>query len=83
VILKFKKESQKIHYDIVKLENLLNTLVLEESNKELLKKIFKHFVTHMDISNKDKLELIKTCVKLVIVSKENYENKIRIIYKFE
>ena len=83
MILKFKKESQQIHYEIVKLENLLNTLVLEESNKELLKKRFKHFVTHMDVSNKDKLELIKTCVKVIIVSKENDDNTIRIVYKFE
>ena len=80
---KFKTESEKIETEIIKLENLINSISLETANLELLKKRFIHFVNYVDISSSDKLELIRTCVKVIYVSKINNENTIRIVYKFE
>lgn len=80
---KFKMESEKIEAEIIKLENLINSMSLEAANLELFKKRFIHFVNYVDISTSNKLELIRTCVKVIYVSKINNENKIRIVYKFE
>lgn len=80
----FQKESSILQNEILNIETTLKNLTLEQANIELYMKRFERFIECVDISNKDKLQVIRNCVKMIYISKDNQNNfNFRIVYKFE
>ncbi|MCM1131378.1 MAG: recombinase family protein [Roseburia sp.] len=80
----FQKESSILQNEIINIETTLKNLTLEQTNIELYMKRFERFIECVDISSEDKLQIIRNCVKMVYISKDNQDNFIfRIVYKFE
>lgn len=80
----FQKESSILQKEILNIETTLKNLTLEQANLELYMKRFERFIECVDISNADKLQVIRNCVKMIYISKDNQDNfYFKVVYKFE
>lgn len=80
----FQKESFLLKNEIINIETTLKNLTLEQANIELCMKRFERFIECVDISNEDELQVIKNCVKMIYISRDNQDNiNFRIVYKFD